>query len=170
MVALAKRSESSSSNFAGLTSDRDRLPRSILFVDDDNMFRERTAHALRARSYSVVTAPSYDKAMEEIGGSSRFDSAVVDLRMPGRSGLDLVTSLRNIDAAMRIVVLTGYGSIASTIEALRRGAFDYLAKPVDADDLLRILTDDERPPESRQVRATLTAPTLASLPQTPRPT
>ena len=161
MVALAQRSEAGSSNADGLDSDRGRLFKSILFVDDDNVFRERMAQALRARGCAVMTAPNYDKAMEEIGGGSRFDNAVIDLQMPGPSGLELLTALRDIDAAMRIVVLTGYGSIASTVEAMRRGAFDYLAKPVDADDLLRILADDERLTESRQVHATSTPPTLA---------
>ena len=136
-MALAQRSELGSSNVDGLNSDRHRLSKSILFVDDDNVFRERIAHALRARGYAVVTAPNYHKAMEELGGGSRFGNAVVDLRMPGRSGLELLTVLRDIDAAMLIVILTGYGSITSTVEAMRLGAFDYLAKPVDADDLLK---------------------------------
>lgn len=161
MVALARSSEAGGSNVDGLNSDRDRVSTSILFVDDDNVFRERMAHALRARGYEVVTAPNYDKAMEEIGGGRRFDNAVIDLQMPGRSGLELLSVLRDINDAMRIVVLTGYGSIASTVEAMRRGAFDYLPKPVDADDLVKILTDDERLSEQREGQATFAPPTLA---------
>jgi two-component system, response regulator RegA len=145
----------------GMNDERQRQSGSILFVDDDNVFRERMARALRARGYAVVTASNYDKAMEELADGRRFGSAVVDLRMPGRSGLELVAAMREIDAAERIVVLTGYGSITSSVEAMRLGAFNYLAKPVDADDLLRILTEEERPVDPRDGAGGFTPPTLA---------
>lgn len=134
---------------------------SILLVDDDVVFRERMARALRSRGYSVVTAAGYTEAMEEVGGDGSFDNAVIDLRMPGRSGLELLSALREVDAAMRIVVLTGYGSIASSVEAMRLGAFNYLAKPVDADDLLRALADDAGPPAPKSAPAIFAPPTLA---------
>ncbi|MGZ6059156.1 MAG: response regulator transcription factor [Myxococcaceae bacterium] len=108
---------------------------SILLVDDDENFRERMARALRDRGHDVRTAASPVEA-ERLAAEDSPECAVVDLRMPGGSGLDVVSALRSIDQATAIVVLTGYGSIATALEAVRRGALHYLQKPVDADELL----------------------------------
>jgi len=92
----------------------------LLLVDDDVVFRERLARAFTDRGYEVRTAGDYEAAVT----AARADSpeyAVVDLRMPGRSGLELTRELHAIDPATRIVVLTGYGSIATAIEAVRLG-------------------------------------------------
>jgi two-component system response regulator RegA len=132
---------------------------SILVVDDDDVFRERLARALHDRGYDVRTAADYDSAM----ASARADSpefAVVDLRMPGRSGLELVRDLRAVDPATRIVVLTGYGSIATAIDAVRLGAVHYLPKPADADDLLAAFARDPQAPLTA-AGADFPAPTLA---------
>jgi two-component system response regulator RegA len=72
--------------------------------------------------------------------------AVVDLRMPGRSGLELIRDLKTLDAETKIVVLTGYGSIATTIDAMKLGAVYYLPKPADADDVLAAFARGEEPP------------------------
>jgi two-component system response regulator RegA len=109
--------------------------RSILVVDDDGVFRGRLMNALAARGFDVRGAAEVEVAI----ASARDDSpelAVVDLRMPGRSGLDLVRELKAIDATTNIVVLTGYGSIATALEAVRLGATHYLTKPADADEIL----------------------------------
>jgi two-component system response regulator RegA len=113
------------------------VPR-ILLVDDDETFRERLGRALRERHYDVVTAHNHGAAMEE---ARRVPPAfaVVDLKMPGASGLDLVRDLHALDPGTRIVVLTGYGSIASAVDALHRGAHDYLSKPADADEIIAAL-------------------------------
>jgi len=113
---------------------REPLP-SILLVDDDVTLRERLARALRERGYDVRTAGSADEAMEQVRADSP-ELAVLDLRMPGRSGLDLLREMREHDPATRILVLTGYGSIATAVEATKLGAEGYLPKPVDADELL----------------------------------
>lgn len=118
---------------------------SILLVDDDEVFRRRLARAFDERGYDVRTASDYDEAVT----SARDDSpelAVVDLRMPGRSGLELVQMLKDIDASTRIVVLTGYGSIATAIDAMRLGATYYLSKPADADDIVAAFARAEAPP------------------------
>jgi two-component system response regulator RegA len=112
---------------------------SILLVDDDDPFRKRMARALTDRGYDVRAAHDYDAAME----SARADSpqfAVVDLKMPGRSGLEVVRDLKAIDETTRIVVLTGYGSIATAVEAVKLGATHYLPKPADVDEILSALT------------------------------
>jgi two-component system response regulator RegA len=107
----------------------------LLLVDDSEVFRERLARAFRERGFAVRTAGGYDEAMT----SAREHSpqlAVVDLRMPGRGGLELVRDLKQLDASMHVLVLTGYGSIATAVEAVRLGAINYLPKPADADDVL----------------------------------
>jgi two-component system response regulator RegA len=118
--------------------------RAILLVDDDEIFRERLARALRERGYDVVTATAHEAALQAARGR-QFDFAVVDLKMPGPSGLDVVRDLKAVSEATRVVMLTGYGSIPSTVEALRRGAHDYLCKPVDADDIIAVLESEQRP-------------------------
>lgn len=107
----------------------------ILIVDDDRIFRDRLGRAMAARGLSTHAAGDAAEAVEQ-ARRHRPDRAVVDLRMPGAGGLDLVRDLVALDPAMRVVVLTGYGSIASAVEAVRRGATDYLTKPVDADQIL----------------------------------
>ena len=117
----------------------------ILLVDDDDIFRDRVARAMRDRGFEARTAASYDQAM----ASARADSpelAVVDLKMPGKSGLELVRDLAQLDPATKIVVLTGYGSIATALDAVRLGAVHYLAKPADVDDILMAFERGQRPP------------------------
>jgi len=117
----------------------------LLIVDDDQVLRDRLARAFRDRGFDVRTAPDYDVAIE-LASSDSPEMAVVDLRMPGRSGLELVRDLRNLDPATRIVVLTGYGSIATAVEAMRIGATYYVQKPADADDVLAAFERGEAPP------------------------
>ena len=111
---------------------------SLLLVDDDETLRERLARALRRRGYEVRTAASADEAAGLARETpSRF--AVIDLRMPGRSGLELLRELRVIDPACRVLILTGYGSIPTAVEATRLGAAGYLQKPVDAEEVAAAL-------------------------------
>ena len=118
---------------------------SILLVDDDEVFRRRLAQAFQDRGYDTRTASNYEEAVH----AAREDSpeyAVVDLKMPGRSGLELVQALQSIDSATKVVVLTGYGSIATAVDAIRIGAHHYLAKPADADDIVSAFARGEAPP------------------------
>jgi two-component system response regulator RegA len=111
---------------------------SVLLVDDDEVFRERLARAFAARGFEVGTAGDHAAAV----AAARADSpelAIVDMRMPGPSGLEVVRDLHAIDPATRILVLTGYGSIATAVEAMRLGATTYLPKPADVDDILAAL-------------------------------
>jgi two-component system response regulator RegA len=118
---------------------------SLLIVDDDAVFRERLARAFRARDYEVRTAADFDEALA-LARADSPEMAVIDLRMPGRSGLELTRELHALDPATRILVLTGYGSIATAIEAVRLGATYYLSKPADADDVLAAFARGESPP------------------------
>jgi len=118
----------------------------LWIVEDDEALRERLARAFGARGFEVQTAGSVDEATEQLGtGDETPEFVVVDLRMPGGSGLDLVTRFIEADPATRIVVLTGYGSIATAVEAVRRGAAHYLTKPADADQILAALTGGTAP-------------------------
>lgn len=118
---------------------------SILLVDDDHVFRLRLARAFEERGYDVSTAGDYDEAMA-VARQESPEFAVVDLRMPGRSGLELVRALQDIDPSTKIVVLTGYGSIATAIDAIRLGATYYLPKPADTDDIVAAFARGEAPP------------------------
>ena len=137
--------------------DSDARP-SMLLVDDDEVFVERLARALRDRGYEVRVAKDYDGALA-LARAESPELAVVDLRMPGRSGLEVVRDIKAIDPATNILVLTGYGSIATAVEAIRLGAKDYLPKPADVDDILAAL---QRGPDDKKVMpADFQAPSLA---------
>jgi two-component system response regulator RegA len=136
------------------------LAPSILLVDDDLVFRPRLARALMARGLVVREASSYEEAVEQAHAESP-ELALVDLRLPGRSGLEVVAALKEIDGATNVVVLTGYGSIATALEAVRLGATHYLTKPVDVDEILAafarapdqpfVAGDDEQVPSLARV-------------------
>jgi two-component system response regulator RegA len=116
-----------------ITAETDKA--GIMVVDDDGTFRDRLVAAFGARRLSAWGAPTPAEA-RQLAARVRPVRVVVDLRMPGGSGLDLVSDLLAVDPGMQIVVLTGYGSIATALEATRRGAIDYLTKPADADQIL----------------------------------
>ncbi|MDB5304992.1 MAG: hypothetical protein JWM97_2541 [Phycisphaerales bacterium] len=111
------------------------LPQSVLVVDDDAAFRMRLVKALAARGLSARGAGDAQEALHLVRQSAP-QAAIVDMRMPGMTGLDLVPQLLALNPRMQIVVLTGYGSIATAVEAVRRGAINYLSKPLDADQIL----------------------------------
>jgi two-component system response regulator RegA len=110
----------------------------LLLVDDDDVFRGVLARALQKRGFSVVSASDVPSALE-LAEATPPEFAVVDLKMPGPSGLALVKRLNELDAATRIVVLTGYASIATAVEAVKLGATHYLAKPANADEIMAAL-------------------------------
>ncbi len=110
----------------------------LLVVDDDKSFREALGSALAKRGFAVTLAQDA-AAAELLARRTVFEYAVVDVRMPGLSGIELVERLRAIDEGTRIIVLTGYGTIANAVTAMQKGAIDYLTKPVDAETCERAL-------------------------------
>ena len=118
----------------------------ILLADDSQLFRERLARAFRDRGFEVRTANNYDQALES-ARQHPPDLAIVDLRMPGRSGLDLIRDLLAIRSQTRVLVLSGFGSIATAVEAVKLGAVNFLPKPADADDILAAFGRSETPLE-----------------------
>jgi two-component system response regulator RegA len=125
--------------------------RTLLIVDDDDALRQRLATAMERRGYTVSTAGDVPSAIA-LAHRSRPAYAVVDLRIPGGNGLEVVRELHGVRTDMRIVMLTGYGNIATAVAAVKVGAIDYLAKPADADEIDRALnatgTKLPAPPEN----------------------
>ena len=115
--------------------DTDWAGARLLLVDDSVAFRDRLARAFYERGFVVQTAGCHDEAME-LARRNAPELAVVDLRMPGPSGLTLVRDLKQLNPSTRVLVLSGFGSIATAIDALRLGATNFLPKPADADDIL----------------------------------
>jgi two-component system response regulator RegA len=129
---------------ASQTPDR-ATSRTLLVVDDDAPFRTRLVRAFIERGFAATGAADYAEAL----ASARVETpeyALVDLRLPGGSGLDLVRELRGLDDTTNILVLTGYGSIATAVQSVRLGATGYLTKPVDADQILAAFEPSETPP------------------------
>jgi len=113
-------------------------PRTLLIVDDDDVLRQRLALAMERRGYRVSSAGDVDGAVA-LARQQRPGFAVVDLKIPGGGGIELVQALKALRPEMRIVMLTGYGNIATAVAAVKVGAIDYLAKPADADEIDRAL-------------------------------
>jgi two-component system response regulator RegA len=122
-------------------SDTTEQP-TLLLVDDDRSFCTVMADALQARGYEVRIAHDAAAGLAA-ANSDPPEFAVVDLKMPGPSGLELVRALKRLDPQTRIIVFTGYVSVATAIEAIKLGATHYLAKPADADEVIAALHRDE---------------------------
>lgn len=108
---------------------------SLLLVDDDVVFCQVLHNALCKRGFSVAVAHNAQEGMQ-LANECNPGYAVVDLNMPGHSGLALVAHLKALDAGTKTIVLTGYASIATAVEAIKLGAIQYLAKPADADEIV----------------------------------
>ncbi len=115
----------------------EQLP-TLLLVDDDKVYCQVLSGALHKRGFSVLVAHDVAQALQLIGDVAP-EYAVIDLNMPGDSGLVLVDKLHQLDIYTRTVVLTGYASIATAVEAIKLGATHYLAKPADADEVVAAL-------------------------------
>ncbi|KAB0683018.1 ActR/PrrA/RegA family redox response regulator transcription factor [Aureimonas leprariae] len=133
---------------------RSNLPagdRSLLLVDDDKPFLQRLGRALEQRGFNVTTADSVAEGVAAIrAGAPAY--AVVDMRLGDGNGLDVLEALRRVRDDARMIVLTGYGNIATAVTAVKLGAIDYLAKPADADEVIGALLhepgDKAEPPEN----------------------
>lgn len=119
---------------------------SLLLADDDNAFRQRLALTLGRRGFEVTAAASLAEARDLIP-TLKPDYAVLDLRLGDGNGLDLVSELRAAREETRVVILTGYGNLATAVAAVKEGAIDYIAKPADPEDIVNALLapEGERP-------------------------
>lgn len=113
----------------------------LLLVDDDETFTRVLARAMTRRGMRVSVANSAEEGLT-LAQRDTPDYAVLDLKMGGDSGLVLLPKLLELDSEMRVVILTGYSSIATAVEAIKRGACNYLCKPADADGVLAALLSE----------------------------
>jgi two-component system response regulator RegA len=118
---------------AAMPSDR-----SLLIVEDDKSFLQRLARAMEGRGFAVTTAESVADGLTHLETSTPA-FAVVDMRLEDGNGLDVISALKRRRPDARAIILTGYGNIATAVNAVKLGAVDYLSKPVDADDVVAAL-------------------------------
>lgn len=116
--------------------------RPLLLVDDDATFVRVLARALGSRGFEVITATDFEQA-RTLTRRHQPRYCVLDLKLGEENGLRLLPELHALVPDMRVLLLTGYASIATAVEAIKRGAHDYLAKPVDADAVVRALLDGD---------------------------
>ena len=125
--------------------------KSLLLVDDDDPFRDRLARAMEKKGFQVNSAKTIENAIKMVQTRAP-QFAAVDLRLENGNGLDVVKEINKIRNDSRIVMLTGYGNLPTAVAAVKAGAIDYLAKPVDADDVEAALLADRNtranPPEN----------------------
>lgn len=130
----------------GLTTDK-----RLLIADDDKPFRERLGRAMEHHGFTAILAEGYQDSLAKVKDDPP-PYAVVDMRLGDGNGVELVGELRDMREDMRIIILTGYGNIASAVAAVKTGAVDYLAKPADPEDVAKALTssgvDHPEPPEA----------------------
>jgi two-component system, response regulator RegA len=125
--------------------------RTLLIVEDDKSFLQRLARAMEGRGFLVTTAESVADGLLQVEKAAPA-FAVVDMRLGDGNGLDVISAMKKRRPEARAIILTGYGNIATAVNAVKLGAVDYLAKPVDADDVAAaLLALDNRkiePPEN----------------------
>ena len=125
--------------------------RTLLIVDDDKSFLQRLARAMETRGFIVSTAESVADGLLQVDKAAPA-FAVVDMRLGDGNGLDVISTMKKRRPEARAIILTGYGNIATAVNAVKLGAVDYLAKPVDADDVVAALLalDNKKiePPEN----------------------
>ena len=135
----------------------------LLVVDDEQSQREMLAGFLAKQGYAVQAADSGEKALN-LCLENYFEMAVIDLRMPGMDGLELLRRLKSLNPEIQVLVLTAHGSVETAVEAMRAGAFHYVNKPVDLEELLLTLKSaSERHHllvENRELRAALASNAL----------
>ena len=119
----------------------------LLLVDDDTTFRSVLKRALEKRGHAVTAADSVESALP-LAEANPPEYAVIDLKMHGASGLVLVQRLHELDPNTRIVMLTGYASIATAVEAIKLGATQYLSKPANADEIVAAFGHQASPDSS----------------------
>jgi two-component system response regulator RegA len=134
----------------------------LLLVDDDEVFARVLGRALSARGFDVHTAASIGDATAQLAAGEGLcpDFAILDMNLAGNSGLKLIAVVRHANPQCRIVLLTGYASISTAVDAIKLGADQYLAKPIEVDAIVRALVDDHVPDADRAADSTLSVSRL----------
>ena len=110
----------------------------ILIVDDEERMCESLGRLLSKEGYSVVTATSGNRALEEMRKES-FDAAIIDVKMPGMDGVTLLKELKEWNPGLGVIMMTSYGNIDTYLSSMNMGAFEYLMKPINFDELKNVL-------------------------------
>jgi two-component system response regulator RegA len=134
--------------------------RSILLVDDSIVLRDRLGQAFQERGFQVSVASNHEEAVASFTREPT-DLAVLDLRMPGKPGLVLLQELKRIRPETQFLILSGFGSISTAIDAIRLGATNFLPKPADADDILNAFARGGSEVEMPDAEEDIPVPTLA---------
>lgn len=112
----------------------------VLIVDDEEDFRVTLANRLKKRKFAVLEAEDGSKALE-MARTYPVDVALVDIKMPGIDGLEVLKRIKELNPLVEVIMLTGHASVESGVEGMRLGAFDYLMKPCDINDLVLKIED-----------------------------
>ncbi len=113
---------------------------SVLLVDDEKDFVESLAERLQLRDFNVATALSGDEALKLVEEND-FDVIVLDVKMPGKDGVETLKEIKNIEQLSQVIMLTGHATVKTAIEGMKSGAFDYLMKPTDTDELIEMINN-----------------------------
>ena len=126
------------------------MNRKLLILDDDNALRRMLTRAMEQREFTVMAAASVQEALRQIQNQVP-DYAILDLKLEDGNGLEVVRSLQSLNPACRVIILTGFGNIATAVAAVKAGALDYLPKPANPDEIVKALLQTEgglpAPPE-----------------------
>jgi DNA-binding NtrC family response regulator len=112
----------------------------VLLVDDEKDFIETLAERLQIRDFNVTSAFSGDEAIKLVKDND-FDVIVLDVQMPGKSGIETLKEIKNIERLSQVIMLTGHATVKTAIEGMKNGAFDYLMKPTDTDELIEMINN-----------------------------
>jgi two-component system nitrogen regulation response regulator NtrX len=138
----------------------------VLLVDDDSRIRSTLRGVLEDEGHTVAEAPGGAQALEALEGRS-FDAVLLDVNMPGMSGLDALVTIREMAPNTGVIMVSGEGTVATAVQALKRGAFDFIEKPVDPEHLLRVLAQAAQLTELRRSSPAAPADDLGILGQSP---
>ena len=110
----------------------------LLLVDDEKDFIESLAERLQLRDFDVKTALNGDDAIKLVI-ENEFDIIILDVKMPGKSGIDTLKEIKNINQLSQVIMLTGHATVESAIQGMKLGAYDYIMKPTDAEELIKLI-------------------------------
>ncbi len=157
---LVAEEKSQREEFQTMTEVEGRTAHSILIVDDSIVLRDRLGMAFQERGFRVAVASNFDEAVA-VFSREPTDLAVIDLRMPGKPGLVLLQELKKISPATKFLILSGFGSISTAIDAIRLGATNFIPKPADADDILNAFVRGDSDVDVPESEEEIPVPTLA---------
>lgn len=121
-------------------SPKPKTEHRILIVDDEAVVRDSLCKWFKGAGYSAETAAGSRKALEAIQEKD-FDVALIDIKMPGMDGVELQDRLRQADPELAVIIMTGYASVETAVRAMKQGAYEFITKPIDPDELLQLVAN-----------------------------